>query len=507
MTGNAIIKIFLASSSELKDDREQFEIFINRKNKEYIEKDIFLELVLWEDFLDAMSPTRLQDEYNKAITECDVFVSLFHTKIGQYTEEEFLKALETFKANKRPLIYTYFKDSPINLSQITDEIRSLLDFKNKLDQLGHFYTKYNDIDHLKYLFDQQLTKFIPELIDRIKAAPEKPIESPKQQVLAFYVERPPIEENCYRAIVQSGALIRIKAPEKMGKTLLIGQIFERLNPKDYRRARVSLKELDKEDITHLERLLRCFCQEVSQELNLPSQVKEYWQEERGNKAKCTSYFEDYLLPAQKSPLVLAIDDVDWLFPHPTVCEDFCLMLRNWHEKAKTRQIWQQLRLIVAHSTEEYINLQDHHSPFNVGVPIELPEFTLEQVQAFAKHCELQENAIQMPQLIDLIGGHPYLVTLTFSYLKAHPNVTLEQLLAVAPTEQGIYSSHLRELLDTLQQNPDLKGAFKAVATATKPVSLETLTGHKLRSMGLIKWQEDRAIPSCQLYRKYFSERL
>ncbi len=31
-----IIKIFLASSSELKSDREQFEILINRKNKEYI---------------------------------------------------------------------------------------------------------------------------------------------------------------------------------------------------------------------------------------------------------------------------------------------------------------------------------------------------------------------------------------------------------------------------------------------------------------------------------------
>ena len=37
-----IIKIFLASSSELKDDREQFEIFINRKNKKYIEQGIFL---------------------------------------------------------------------------------------------------------------------------------------------------------------------------------------------------------------------------------------------------------------------------------------------------------------------------------------------------------------------------------------------------------------------------------------------------------------------------------
>lgn len=79
MTTNKIIKIFLASDSELKSNREQFEIFINRKNKEYIKKNIFLELVLWEDFLDAMSSTRLQDEYNKAVTDCNIFVSLFHT--------------------------------------------------------------------------------------------------------------------------------------------------------------------------------------------------------------------------------------------------------------------------------------------------------------------------------------------------------------------------------------------------------------------------------------------
>jgi hypothetical protein len=46
--------IFLASSSELKTDREQFEIFINRKNKEWIKKGVFLSLVMWEDFLDAM---------------------------------------------------------------------------------------------------------------------------------------------------------------------------------------------------------------------------------------------------------------------------------------------------------------------------------------------------------------------------------------------------------------------------------------------------------------------
>jgi hypothetical protein len=37
-------KVFLASSSELKGYREQFEIFINRKNKDWVDKGVFLEL-------------------------------------------------------------------------------------------------------------------------------------------------------------------------------------------------------------------------------------------------------------------------------------------------------------------------------------------------------------------------------------------------------------------------------------------------------------------------------
>lgn len=158
-----IIKIFLASSSELESDRKEFEILINRENKKYIKDNVFLELVMWEDFIDAMSATRLLDEYNKAVADCDIFVSLFHTKVGKYTEEEFLKALATFKANGKLLIYTYFKDEAVNMSKITPNIMSLLDLKQKLDDLGHFYTKYADIIELKFKFSEQLTKILPRL--------------------------------------------------------------------------------------------------------------------------------------------------------------------------------------------------------------------------------------------------------------------------------------------------------------------------------------------------------
>lgn len=151
-------KIFLASSAELVDDRRQFEIFISRKNKAWVEKGVFLELVIWEDFLDAVSRTSLQDEYNRAIRDCDLFVMLFFTKVGKYTEEEFETAFGQFKATNKPFIFTYFKDAPISTGALDDHVLSLLQFKKKLGTLGHFYTVYKNVEDLQLKFGQQLDK-------------------------------------------------------------------------------------------------------------------------------------------------------------------------------------------------------------------------------------------------------------------------------------------------------------------------------------------------------------
>ncbi|NOU20112.1 MAG: hypothetical protein HOO91_21355 [Bacteroidales bacterium] len=157
------IKIFLASSSELSEDRREFEIFISRKKDEYESKGISLKLILWENFIDAMSATRLQDEYNKAIAVCDIFVSLFHTKVGKYTNEEFEVALESFKAKGKPLIYTYFSKATIDPTELKHEFTTLLNFREKLDKLGHFPTTYKNIDDFKNQFGEQLVKVMDRL--------------------------------------------------------------------------------------------------------------------------------------------------------------------------------------------------------------------------------------------------------------------------------------------------------------------------------------------------------
>ncbi|WP_102406975.1 leucine-rich repeat domain-containing protein [Parabacteroides bouchesdurhonensis] len=158
------IRIFLASSSELEVDRKEFELFINRENKELIKSGIFISLEIWEDFLDAMSKSRLQDEYNKAVRSSDIFVSLFFTKAGIFTEEEFDTAYGQFIRTGKPYVYTYFKDAPISTGNIDENINSLLAFKKRLKLLGHFPTSYTNIEDLKLKIKKQLDKLLPKLV-------------------------------------------------------------------------------------------------------------------------------------------------------------------------------------------------------------------------------------------------------------------------------------------------------------------------------------------------------
>jgi hypothetical protein len=146
------IKIFLASSNELKLEREQFEIEIYRKCKAWFEKSIFFHLDIWEDMTARMSISGSQSEYNKFVDQADLFILLAYSKVGKYTEEEFETAFGQFKATQKPFIFTYFKTPPADASA------SLEHFKKKLSHLKHFYANFNDSNDLWNQFNKELEK-------------------------------------------------------------------------------------------------------------------------------------------------------------------------------------------------------------------------------------------------------------------------------------------------------------------------------------------------------------
>jgi transcriptional regulator with XRE-family HTH domain len=319
----------------------------------------------------------------------------------------------------------------------------------------------------------------------------------------FYLERGSLAEQVEQEIGKPGTLVRIKAPREMGKTSLLLRILDYANRQGCCTISLNLEQVDQAILSDLNQFLRWLCANAARQLQLKPRLDGYWDEDLGSKISCTSYFQDYLLESIAAPLVLALDEVNQIFEHPQVAKDFLPLLRSWYEEAKTLPIWQKLRLIVVHSTEIYVPLQLNQSPFNVGLPIQLNTFSKEEVQQLAQCYGLDwEDGEEARQLMDMVGGHPALVH-TALYHLSRGEVTLAQLLETASTSTGIYDHHLQRHWVTLQEQPELVQALDRVMSATAPIPLAPILAYKLSSLGLIERSGDKAIPSCELYRRYF----
>ncbi|MEM7581680.1 MAG: serine/threonine-protein kinase, partial [Cyanobacteria bacterium P01_A01_bin.80] len=138
-------------------------------------------------------------------------------------------------------------------------------------------------------------------------------EQPEGQVSlssVFYIERPPIESDCYGTILQPGALICIKAPRQMGKTSLLSRTLNYARQQGNQAAYLNFQSADAQFLNSFDKFLQWFCGSIAQELNLPDRLDQYWQGVLGSKNKSTNYFQRYLLSEIKTPLILGLDEVD-----------------------------------------------------------------------------------------------------------------------------------------------------------------------------------------------------
>jgi hypothetical protein len=333
---------------------------------------------------------------------------------------------------------------------------------------------------------------------------------PRPLTCPYYVEFPSVIEDCYQEITKPGALVRIKSPEKRGKSSLMLRILAHAELQGYQTVRLNLQQVEGEALNNLDRFLRWFCANITQQLKLEPKLDHYWDADLGSKISCTSYLQGHVLAQLDSPLVIALDEVHRLFEYPEIAQEFLPLLRLWHEEANNLDAWAKLCLIVVYSTEVYIPLDLNQSPFNVGLPIRLPTFDLEQTQTLALRYGLTlTDNFELQDLISLramVDGHPYLLNLAFYHLYREA-ISIEQLLNGAPTQTSIYSEHLRSCLTILQQSLALSTAFREVVAANVAVRLKAIPAYQLESMGLVNLHGDMATPSCNLYRLYFRDRL
>ncbi len=205
-----------------------------------------------------------------------------------------------------------------------------------------------------------------QLVPLVKTQEQLPfLELPQGPVSLdspFYVERSPIEERCYQEILKPGALIRLRAASKMGKTSLQNRILAYAGDRGYRTVRFNFQQADETVLSNVNRFLRWFCANIARQLHLEPNLDNYWDEDFGSKISCTIYFQAYILEQVDTALVLGLDELNQLFEYPEIAQNFLPLLRSWYEEAKYMEIWQKLRFIVVHSTEIYVPLNINQSP-------------------------------------------------------------------------------------------------------------------------------------------------
>ncbi len=152
------INIFLASSIvEFSSERMAVENFIRNVSDKFEERyNVKIQPLLCENFDDAYTKVRKQEEYNETIRGSDFCFFIFFTKVGKYTREEFDVAREQFEKTGSPRIHTYFKV----IEEGTGEA-SLYAFMKELDEVfGHYYGTFSHIDtvKLRILLNLKLTE-------------------------------------------------------------------------------------------------------------------------------------------------------------------------------------------------------------------------------------------------------------------------------------------------------------------------------------------------------------
>jgi hypothetical protein len=379
----------------------------------------------------------------------------------------------------------------------------------------------NQSNFRQTLENHRLSKAHQQLVKEFnKAATAISLEFPNGAVSLnsrLYIPRPPIEELAYAEMAKPGSLICIKASKKMGKSSLILRLLAYANNQGFRTVTLDFQQTDKAVFTSLDKFLRWFCTNFSQELQLEPKLNDYWNEDMDSKVSCSIYFQQYLLPALETPLVLVLNKVDWIFEYQEIAGELLALVRSWHEQAKEVEIWQKLHLVMVYSTEILVPIKLNQSLFDIGLLIQLPPFTKEQVQDLAlRHGLDWTNSKNVDNLMAMVGGYPYLVRLALYHLVSKGGLEgdLEQLLQQAPTETGIYHEYLKQYLLALQDEPELGDAFYEVIKATSYIKLEPALAYKLQSIGLINLEGDvydglrlRSTPACELYRLYFRQYL
>ena len=322
----------------------------------------------------------------------------------------------------------------------------------------------------------------------------------------FYVRRKEdgIVEGC---LAQPGSTVVVKGPRQSGKSSLLARIHAVSKRQGRRSVYVDFQTFDEPQLASLHSVLQTLARRIARTLKTTLKPDDVWDSELlGEKASFAEFLTQAVLEGSSSPVVLLLDEVDRLFDR-SYRGDFFAAVRGWHNNRATEEAWENLHLVLGHATDPALWIENlNQSPFNVGDRLRLGRFTVNEVADLnERHGNPLRSREEVADLMELVGGHPYLVRQAL-YVLATERWSLARLREEAAKDTGPFGDHLRRHLWALLQSDRLRTVVARIGRG-EGCDDESLFQRLLASGLAAGDNRSTARLSCALYQQYFPRHL
>ncbi len=381
-----------------------------------------------------------------------------------------------------------------------DELKDLARYEYEHELLHEFTSPKEHPPLPPSSFILQPSSFIPQPSSVTWAALEAPAGAVRPES-PFYIERN-ADTQLRHQVSGQGTTTTIQAGRQTGKTSLLMHAIHATQTAQEKVIYLDFQLVEDHVRENLTSLLQFLSEAIAEQLDLDlTLVDTYWQAARNPAQTFNRFLQKEVLQRLDQKILLAIDEADLLLDAPYK-KHFFALLRAWDSRRAFDPDWRKLNLVMVISTHPYLLIDDVNlSPFNVGLNIHLKDFTLDQVADLNLRHGSPISPKDVPALMALVGGHPYLTRQAF-YTLVSDRIGFSDLTAVAASPDGPFSKHLLFYQHSLQKNPALRDILQQVLHE-KNVPNETLL-ERLAAVGLIRQENGKWQARCGLYQQYFS---
>ena len=160
-----VLRVFLASPSDLEAEREATKEMVDRLNRTIRVTGWTVELLGWEDHLPAYG--RPQAQFNEDVDTCDLFLGILWRRWGSPSgrsksgfEEEFERAISRRQKSESPEIWIYFKRVD-DTSDPGEQLQQVLAFREKIKRQHELlFAQFDDTSEWAIVCHDALLQYV-----------------------------------------------------------------------------------------------------------------------------------------------------------------------------------------------------------------------------------------------------------------------------------------------------------------------------------------------------------